>query len=137
VVAVVLAAAGCTMCCHPYDYCGPVHDDQGCQSCSTRARAGSILGGARELGPVLEEARRPAPAQRVSRASAPRQAQADTKPGYVPGSERIVSVSDRVVQRAATAVDTPQVAAEPSAEPSKPLSANGWTARRPTPDLMR
>ena len=45
VVAVLLAVAGCTMCCHPYDYCGPVYDDCGYHSCSPCSRAGSVLSG--------------------------------------------------------------------------------------------
>jgi hypothetical protein len=43
VVAVLFFAAGCTMCCHPYDKCGPVYDDcSGHPYCSS-GRAGSIL----------------------------------------------------------------------------------------------
>lgn len=37
----ILVAAGCRMCAHPYDYCGPVVDDP--QACCPNARAGSIL----------------------------------------------------------------------------------------------
>jgi hypothetical protein len=35
--------AGCTMCAHPYDYCGPVYAGQNCEPCNPQARAGSIL----------------------------------------------------------------------------------------------
>ena len=45
VVVFLMSVAGCTMCCHPYDYCGPVHDGCGCQSCSPCYRAGSVLSG--------------------------------------------------------------------------------------------
>lgn len=38
---VVLAAAGCRMCAHPYDYCGPIVGDP--LGCCPTARAGSIL----------------------------------------------------------------------------------------------
>jgi len=42
--AIVLAAAtGCTMCCHPYDECGPVYDEASGRSYCTSVRAGSIL----------------------------------------------------------------------------------------------
>ena len=35
---------GCTMCGHPYDYCGPTYTGGPCGgSCDTRTRAGSIL----------------------------------------------------------------------------------------------
>ena len=37
----LIMAAGCAMCAHPYDYCGPVIDDP--QACCPNARAGSIL----------------------------------------------------------------------------------------------
>jgi hypothetical protein len=43
---VILLGAGCTMCCHPYDYCGPVFQP-GCDGkpfCSP-CRCGSILDG--------------------------------------------------------------------------------------------
>ncbi len=40
-VGLITAAAGCKMCAHPYDYCGPVVGP--CQSCNPIARAGSIL----------------------------------------------------------------------------------------------
>jgi hypothetical protein len=36
-----LLSAGCTMCCHPYDYCGPVYDGGQCSN----ERAGSVLDG--------------------------------------------------------------------------------------------
>ena len=47
-VAVFIGLAGCTMCCHCDDRCGPVYD-HGCQTCCPSARAGSILeGGGRQ-----------------------------------------------------------------------------------------
>jgi len=42
-VGLMLFAAGCSMCGHPYDYCGPVHNDGNCSNCDTRTRSGSIL----------------------------------------------------------------------------------------------
>jgi hypothetical protein len=43
-ILVVLAfSTGCTMCCHPYDNCGPVYDDSSCGSYCSNVRAGSIL----------------------------------------------------------------------------------------------
>jgi hypothetical protein len=76
------------------------------------------------------------------------QANGQSKPGYVPGSERIISVTERVVKPAA---DSSQVADQPSQmsdqpsqladqsspELSKPLPSSGWTARRPTPEVLR
>jgi hypothetical protein len=57
-----------------------------------------------------------------------------TQPGDVPGSEKVVSVTERIVNPSA---DSSTAASEPSTEPSKPLPASGWTARRPTTDVMR
>jgi hypothetical protein len=53
-IGLLLAAAGCTMCAHPYDYCGPVTDGCcGC-SCDTRVRTASVLSGTAG-GPVEGE----------------------------------------------------------------------------------
>ena len=43
VVALVALTAGCSMCAHPYDYCGPTFTGEGCQPCMPNARACSIL----------------------------------------------------------------------------------------------
>lgn len=156
VVAILLAAAGCTMCCHPYDYCGPVYDSPGCQSCGSHSRAGSILAGEPELteSPEMVErsvpnksmasisSREPVQRQSASYGQRERQVQGQPRFGDVPGSEKIVSVTDRVVGSDQPAADQPQIAADPSAEPSVkpfvlPAATKGWTARRPTPEIQR
>lgn len=38
-----IAAAGCTMCDSPYDYCGPTFTGQAGEPCCPNARAGSVL----------------------------------------------------------------------------------------------
>ncbi len=43
VAALLVLSAGCRMCSHPHDYCGPTFDRDGCQSCNPLARSGSIL----------------------------------------------------------------------------------------------
>ena len=134
---VLLAAAGCTMCCHPNDYCGPVYEGGRCQSCSLHSRAGSILAGTTEIEPSPDLAQRPAQNQTVSNASLRRQVHGDTKPGDVPGSEQILSVTDRVVGSSTDSDGGSQLASDPSSESSKPLSSQGWTARRPTFDITR
>jgi len=175
-VAVLAAVAGCTMCCHPYDCCGPVYENGACQSCSTHYRTGSILSGTPEMTLSPEVARRdvqgrtasnPSPRGRVQGKTASNPAirenvqgktasnpilrdkvqgktvsnpilqekvQGNLKPGDVPGSERIVSVTDRVVKPSEASTDSTQVATESPGESAKPLPAQGWTARRPTPD---
>jgi hypothetical protein len=71
-----------------------------------------------------------------------------TKPGYVPGSERIISVTERVVKPAAESTqvagqpsqladESSQLADQSSPESSKPLPSSGWTARRPTSEVLR
>jgi hypothetical protein len=62
--ALLLAATGCTMCDHPYDYCGPTFSGECGQTCNPLARAGSILsppaevttsGGAATANEILPE----------------------------------------------------------------------------------
>ncbi len=43
VAALVAVAAGCRMCCHPHDYCGPTYTRGSAQSCCPTARSGSVL----------------------------------------------------------------------------------------------
>jgi hypothetical protein len=157
-IAILFAAAGCTMCDHPYDHSGPVYSQDGCQSCSG-SRAGSILGGAPEVSSAVQGQDQPMgqatsyasvrPRPRVSKqptsfggtdnwspsgVAGLRGQTGRTEPGYVPGSERIISVTERVVKSAG---DSPQMAEESSPESSKPMSSSGWTARRPTSEVMR
>jgi hypothetical protein len=136
IVAVLLAATGCRMCSHPYDYCGPVYHDNGCQSCSLHDRAGSILAAAPMQNASPELARRQVQGKTISRASLQNQVREDIRSGDVPGSEQIVSVTDRVVESSAGSTETPQMAEDSSAEP-KQLPSKGWTARRPTPEIVR
>lgn len=150
-LAILSIATGCQMCSHPFDHCGPVYDGPGCQSCSTRARAGSILSGDSDIMPSPEPAAKPTPAkslsptasrsrshrQAPSSASIARHVKDQMQPGDVPGSERIVSVTDQVVESPENSADQPQVAVNPSQEPSQLTVSKGWTARRPTPELQR
>jgi hypothetical protein len=156
VVVILLAAAGCTMCCHPYDNCGPIYDGNGCQSCESRSRLGSVLSGSPELTLTPELAKRPVQGKTASSAPArghmqgqsasfgivggrvQGRTQGQVQTGDVPGSEKIVSVTDRVVDSTQPAADQSQQAAvEPSIESPTPSTSKGWTARRPTPELQR
>jgi hypothetical protein len=136
-VAGLLAIAGCTMCCHPYDYCGPVLEADGCQTCASNTRAGSILAGTREAVPSPEPMQHQSQPATLSRAAVERQIHGDQRLGDVPGSQRMLSEADRVVDSGTTSTDQPQVAAELLAEPAKPLPTQGWTARRPTQEVLR
>jgi hypothetical protein len=152
-VAMLLAATGCQMCSHPYDHSGPVYSQDGCQS-SGSLRAGSILGGNPQPSPMLAQTRvnnrlaSAVPARsKTSRESASFGAASNwspagvsgglkgqPQPGYVPGSERVISVTERVVKPAA---DSSQIAEDSLPESIEPMSSAGWTARRPTPEVLR
>jgi hypothetical protein len=104
-VAILYAVAGCRMCSHPYDYCGPVYD-RGCQSCCPPERAGS----------VLEATAQPSP-------------EAAQGPDAAPGSERVISTTEQAAEPSAGGQPT-QTAGESSVDSDK-HSSDGWTARRP------
>jgi hypothetical protein len=172
VAILIVAAAGCQMCCHPYDHSGPVFSDDGLGA-SSHTRAGSILSGnphpsiSPTTSPTQDKSVSPSPtpsptpdqarkhhksfsyvmsgnqSQGAAR-SRPQQELSGTRPqgpllgkaqpGDVAGSERIVSVTERTVGPSA---DSSQIADDPSPTPAKSLPSAGWTARRPTTDLMR
>jgi hypothetical protein len=170
-LAILLAASGCTMCCHQYDHSGPVYSDDGSASSSMHSRAGSILGGGgtsqpamsptrhrlqeQPNDPIPDDALTPTPAAAKTKkqhkpmsyvmTGAQKQGQrvgerpqgpllGKAQPGDVAGSERIVSVQDRVVK---PADDAPQVAEDAPQNFSRPLPSSGWTARRPTSEMLR
>lgn len=49
VVTLTAVTAGCTMCAHPFDYCGPTFTGECGQPCAANARAGSILSPGSEM----------------------------------------------------------------------------------------
>ena len=61
VVALLALSAGCRMCAHPYDYCGPTFTGECGQACMPNARAGSILSPGMQpapgpaIGPEIDE----------------------------------------------------------------------------------
>ena len=123
------------MCCHPYDYCGPVHQGRGCGSCSLSGpRAGSILSG----GSQVVASPMPMPGPRNTPTPAARRAPSgQMQLGEVPGSEQILSVTERTVESPTVVADSSAEPAGPATEPAKPLPSKGWTARRPTGAIMR
>jgi hypothetical protein len=142
VVAVLLATAGCTMCCHPCDYCGPVYEGQCGGACSGHSRVGSILsGGTPQTQMATETAvvRRQQTGQSISQTSLQDRIKHEVRPGDVPGSQKIVSVTDRVVGPSADSAASTELAADASPEPkpSQPVTSKRWTARRPTPETIR
>jgi hypothetical protein len=130
----LVAATGCTMCCSPNDYCGPVYYDGDCGSCDPLARKNSILtGGPVETTATPEPARSQRPENLQSRVLTRTSGQ-KMRFGDVPGSERIISVTDHAVGPSAGANEPSEVVASPA---QRSLPADGWTARRPTSDWTR
>lgn len=132
----LLGLSGCSMCCHPYDKSGPVYGADG-SSCSAHGRAGSRFASPSESMPSESMPSESMPAEM---ASTPRPRQATSvaygkpKLGDVPGSEQIISVTERVVGPASEDGDSSMAAAD---QPSNPMPASGWTARRPTRETLR
>ena len=124
-VAVLFTLAGCRMCQHPFDYCGPVYDyAPDCQSCSMQSRAGSILDNT--------PAAMPAQAEQYQE-----YVEGEMRLGDVPGSEQILSVTDRVVEPAVAPTESSQMAWRSSPTSPDTLPATGWTARRSVPAMRR
>jgi hypothetical protein len=115
---VLISSVGCQMCCHPYLQCGPVYSGNHCQSCCTNSREGSVLDGSTQLPATTDLAKASGTTEKA-------------KLGIVAGSEKIISVKDRVVEHSPSkSAEPPQLSLESVRESTKPLPANGWTARR-------
>ena len=96
-------------------------------------RAGSIF---------AEDAAAPLPTTETPEQTASARVKTRTQPlrgpsGDVPGSERILSVSDRAVDSPALAADSPVRPENQSVEAAQPLPASGWTARRSADETLR
>ncbi|MCD4726353.1 MAG: hypothetical protein K8R46_01735 [Pirellulales bacterium] len=132
-VAVSFTLAGCRMCQHPFDYRGPVYDyAPDCQSCSMQSRAGSILENTSVPMPTLAPTPTPARAEQYQEYT-----EGEMRLGDVPGSEQILSVTDRVVEPAVVATESSQMAGRSSPTSPDTLPATGWTARRSVPAMRR
>ncbi|NLF09037.1 MAG: hypothetical protein GX594_13810 [Pirellulaceae bacterium] len=153
-LAVSIMFSGCRMCRHPYDYCGPVYNGPHGPS-SWHSRAGSVLDGTQAMPDYYEEYQpaytgNPQPTRAVApqptRAGDYRPARPDdyqsadsrdykalladeAQPDDVPGSMRVLSVTDRVLGEGNAPIETNRIAEDNSS--GAPSSA-GWTARRPT-----
>ncbi len=135
-VAVSFTLTGCRMCQHSLDYCGPVYDyASDCQSCSMQSRAGSILDNAPAPMPAQAEQYQ----QYVEDETRQHQqyVEDETRLGDVPGSQRIISVTDRVMEPAVAPTESSQMAGRSSPTSPDTLPATGWTARRSVPAMRR
>lgn len=103
VLALLALTTGCTMCCHPYDNCGPVYES-GCGSFCSNARAGSILEGGvaqTKASPFVPEETIEEGPQQASPTMAPQ----SVEPQPMPESEpQILSAVDRNAGQKATTV---------------------------------
>jgi hypothetical protein len=119
VVAVcLLSATGCTMCCHPYDNCGPVYDEASGRSYCSQSRAGSILDGgaakpaAVDTNEVIEET-----PQQVSSAAEPKSAN-DIEPRRLPTTDRKAVQTATTSKPAAPKTSTTRRVVKQAGDPS-------------------
>lgn len=162
VLGVLATAAGCTMCCHSYDYCGPIYDGPYATGCEHNLRANSVFSGTAQMPPSTPTARQKAQgAQPTAQPPAQPALQSEPQSGLQPepqlvpqpmsesasqrvpqswssgemaGSERIISVTERTVEPPALTLDA---SAEPSSATTKTtMPSRGWTARRSTDESV-
>ncbi|HEY4761591.1 MAG TPA: hypothetical protein VIH42_13500 [Thermoguttaceae bacterium] len=110
VLGLLALCVGCTMCCHPYDYSGPVYDSSG-QSISD-VRAGSILIG----GPMQQSYMTAAPDMIVE--STPVIEQDSSPVEEYEGATQILSITDHKVEDTEEPANT-----QPESEESQPILA--------------
>jgi hypothetical protein len=115
IIGFIAFCSGCTIPCHPYDYCGPVHDGSG-QYCSN-VRAGSILNGDTQAIPasvdqeVIEEP--------ISQAQPQRPMVQEYE-----GARQLLSVTDRKVEESESMANAPSEIQESSPVMAQPTSSN-------------
>jgi hypothetical protein len=115
ILGLIALCVGCTMCCHPYDYNGPVYDNSG--QCLSNERAGSILeGGGMEPAPV-------AGVKKSSEEPSPNVRQGVSKAGEYEGAKQLLSVTDRKVGESETAEKTRATDAQPGPILAQPAPA--------------
>jgi hypothetical protein len=131
---------GCTLCCHPYDYCGPVYEGCEGQSCDPMYRAGSILSGSPTISQINETPQTTIEKNGAEKADPAASTVGQIRTGDVPGSERIVSVTERVVdsQGNPNGSTATMMSADPEAAPLRTQSeAKGWVASKPNYQQQR
>lgn len=109
---------GCTMCCHPYDYNGPVYDCNG--QCASNARAGSILEGAdmETMSIPVNQGSIEETTPNVRQGS-PNVQQGSPRAGEFEGATQILSVTDRKL------------------DPSETLAKSQSSDNQPNPSLAQ
>jgi hypothetical protein len=112
VVAVLACASGCTMCCHPYDNCGPVYNEASGRPYCSDARAGSIL--ENRAAPVV-----PTGTEEVIETSPQGVSSATQRLPAIESEPRILSMTDRKAGQATDASKT-----QTARRPVKPADDN-------------
>jgi hypothetical protein len=110
ILSLLAFCTGCTMCCHPFDSCGPVYD--GCGQCGSNVRAGSVLpGGAIHSSLVAAD-------QNEIEVTAPSVEQKSPMAGEHEGATQILSVTDRKLEESEALTGS-----QPDDEQSSPILA--------------
>jgi hypothetical protein len=101
ILGLVALCVGCTMCCHPYDYNGPVYDCNG--QCASNVRAGSILEGAdmEAMPPAVNQGNIKETTPNI-RQESPNALQGLPNTGDSEGATKILSVTDRKLEPSET-----------------------------------
>ena len=130
-VALIALSAGCAMCAHPYDYCGPTFTGECGQACDPMARAGSRL--SPPLEPMLHdtavsgeaavatEEKSPTAGAAEEQPQATKESTSEPAPETLPEPE----AKPKSEPEARSAKD----ARVRSAAPSSATAPNRWTAR--------
>jgi hypothetical protein len=106
ILGLIALCVGCTMCCHPYDYNGPVYDNSG--QCLSNVRAGSILEGG-DMETISDSGN-----QKSIEKSSPNARQGSPRGEEVEGATQILSVTDRKL-------DTSETVAKSQSGDSQPI----------------
>ena len=119
ILGLLALCVGCTMCCHPYDYNGPVYDCNG--QCASNVRAGSILEGA-----DMETTSTPVNQGNIEettpniRQESPNARQGSPRAGEFEGATQILSVTDRKLGPSETLAESPSSDNQPNPSLAQP-----------------
>jgi hypothetical protein len=127
------ATTGCTMCCGPYDDCGPLDGGGQCDNCRRGHRAGSADSYLAPLLPV------PQPDQLISTDEDPSGSEVVEQMVQPDVAPRLVQpMTDRKVEMEATPPDPPPAAQTPTPAPMPAPNADsqGWRAKGQTRSIL-
>ena len=118
ILGLIALCVGCTMCCHPYDYNGPVYDNSG--QCLSNVRAGSILEGG-DMETISDSGN-----QKSIEKSSPNARLGSPRGEESEGATQILSVTDRKL-------DTSETVAKLQSNDSQPIPS----LAQPAPARLR